>query len=93
MEQAVGTGAHSDQTGRGHSLGNADDILEGRAATQTALERLEEWDNGNGNSAAKNAKCYTWEGRAAGNNTAWGLSAWGAALLNRAWGPAGQILS
>lgn len=67
MEQAAGTGAHLDQTGRGLSLGSTDGILEDRAATQTALERLEEWDNGN--SAVKNTKCCTWEGRAAGNST------------------------
>lgn len=93
LERTVGTGAHSDQTGRGHSLGNIGDILEDRAATQTALERLEEGDNGNGNSAVKNAKCCTWEGRAAANRNDWGLSAWGTALLKRAWGPAGQVLS
>lgn len=70
----MGTGAHSDQTGRGHSLGNTDDTLEGRAATQTALERLEEWDNGDGNSAAKNAKCCGRERRADGHNTDCGIA-------------------
>lgn len=48
------SGVGSDQTGRGHSLGNTDDIPGDK---QPALERLEQWDNGNGNSAENNARC------------------------------------